>query len=249
MGEPNKRSKLDLKQAYEKLKEAHGEIVEAYEDMFLRLAIASEYKDPGIGGHIRRVSDYSTAIARSLGLPEEEVLILRYASMMHDIGKVGIPDRILGKETALTPEERKEMETHAVIGNRIFEGSGSAIVKAAAEIALSHHEKYNGTGYPKGLKGEVIPLYGRIVAVADYFDAFVSKRCYKLAQSFDSGVIEIERNAGIFFDPRVVIAFIKIRNTIKEILSASGAIEDFAQKGVSDPFLKIGGAYVDNKGI
>jgi len=231
MGEANRKSKPDLKQAYEKLKEAHGEIVEAYEDMFLRLAIASEYKDPGIGGHIRRVSDYSTAIARSMGLPEGEVLILRYASMMHDIGKVGIPDRILEKETALTQEERKEMETHTVIGKSIFEGSGSPMIKAAAEIAFCHHEKYDGTGYPKGLKGEAIPLYGRIVAVADHFDAFVSKRIYKSAHSFDEGIMEIEQNADIFFDPQVVIAFIKVKNTIKEILSASGVIEDFAKNG------------------
>jgi len=231
MNKDAKRSQSDLKQAYEKLREAHGEIVEAYEDMFLRLAIASEYKDPGIGGHIRRVSDYSTAIARSMGLPESEVLIIRYASMMHDIGKVGIPDRILGKNAALTPDERKEMNNHTIIGNRIFEGSGSPMIKAAAEIAISHHEKYDGTGYPKGLKGREIPLYGRIVAVADHFDAFVSKRIYKIAQSFDVGVTEIERNANIFFDPQVVIAFIKIKNVIKEILDASLSVEDFASKG------------------
>jgi len=231
MGEANRRSKPDLKHAYEKLKEAHGEIVEAYEDMFLRLAITAEYKDPGIGGHIRRVSDYSTAIARSMRLPESEVLILRYASMMHDIGKVGIPDRILEKITAFTPEERKEMEKHTAIGSSIFEGSASPMIKAAADIALSHHEKYDGTGYPKGLKGEDIPLYGRIVAVADHFDAFVSERCYKVAQSFDAGLTEIERNAGIFFDPQVVIAFLKIRDTIKEILAASGVIENFAKNG------------------
>lgn len=229
MNQKAKKSQPNLKQAYEKLKEAHGEIVEAYEDMFLRLAMTSEYKDPGIGGHIRRVSDYSTAIAKSMGLPADEILIIRYASMMHDIGKVGIPDRILGKNTALTSEERKEMERHAVIGSKIFEGSGSPMVKAAALIALSHHEKYDGTGYPKGLKGKDIPLYGRIVAVADHFDAFVSERRYKISQSFDAGVTEIERNANIFFDPRVVIAFIKIRGIIKEILDANTVIEDFTK--------------------
>ena len=229
MGKEVKRSQLSLKQAYEKLKDAHGEIVEAYEDMFVRLAVTSEYKDPGIGGHVRRVSDYSTAIARSMGLSADEVLIIRYASMMHDIGKVGIPDRILEKNTALTAEERKEIETHTVIGNRIFEGSGSSMVKAAAEIALSHHEKYDGTGYPRGLKGKDIPLYGRIVAVADYFDAFVSERRYKIAQSFDTGIAEIEHRANTFFDPEVVIAFIKIRDIIKEILNANAIITDFAR--------------------
>ena len=231
MGKEVKRSQLSLKQAYEKLKDAHGEIVEAYEDMFVRLAVTSEYKDPGIGGHVRRVSDYSTAIARSMGLPADEILIIRYASMMHDIGKVGIPDRILEKNTGLTFEERKEIEKHTVIGNRIFEGSGSSMVKAAAEIAFSHHEKYDGTGYPKGLKGKEIPLYGRIVSVADYFDAFVSERHYKKAQSFDDALLDIDKKAGSSFDPKIVSAFLKVKGTIKQILIANNAITDFVKNG------------------
>jgi putative two-component system response regulator len=219
----------DLKKAYEKLKASHGEIKEAYEDMFVRLAITAEYRDPGIGGHVRRVSDYSTAIAKSLGLPPAEILIIRYASMMHDMGKIGIPDRIIDKDTALTAAEHKEIKKHTLIGNRIFEGSKFPLVKASAQITLSHHEKYDGTGYPRGLKGKEIPVYGRIVAVADYFDAFVSERRYKSAQTFDAGVREIESKANTFFDPQVVIAFLKIRDTIKEILAANIAIEDFVR--------------------
>lgn len=221
-----------LKQAYDKLEEAHREIKEAYEDMLIRLAIAAEFKEPGIGGHIRRVSDYSTAIARSMGLPEEEVLIIRYASMMHDIGKIGIPDIILEKKSALTPDEYTGIKMHTTIGSKIFEGSKLPLVKAAAEIALTHHEKYDGTGYPRGLKGEDIPLYGRIVALADYFDAFVSERCYKKAQGFDDALHDIEKKADKSFDPQVVIAFFKVRNTIKEIFDANTAIEDFVKKAV-----------------
>ena len=226
-----KKRQADIKRAYEKLKDAHGQIKEAYEDMFVRLAITAEYKDPGAGAHIRRVSDYSTAIARSLGLPGNEISVLRYASMMHDMGKIGIPDSILDKKASLTPEERKEMNLHTIIGNKIFDGSEFPIVKASAQIALTHHEKYDGTGYPKGLKGEEIPLYGRIVAVADHFDAFASERCYKSAHSFDEAISEIERGANTFFDPQVVIAFLKIRGTIREILDANAAIEDFVKMG------------------
>jgi putative two-component system response regulator len=228
------RCQAGLKKAYEKLKASHGEIKEAYQDMFVRLAITAEYRDPGIGGHVRRVSDYSSAIARSMGLSPEEILTIRYASMMHDMGKIGIPDRIIDKVTALTPAEHKEMNKHTLIGNRIFEGSKFPLVKASAQITLAHHEKYDGTGYPKGLKGKEIPLYGRIVSVADYFDAFVSERRYKTAQTFDAGIREIESKAGTFFDPEVVIAFLKVRDTIKEILNANIAIDDFVKSNARE---------------
>jgi putative two-component system response regulator len=224
-----KKKSQNLKRAYEKLKEASGRIMEAYEEMFIRLAITAEYKDPGAGGHIRRVSDYSTAIARSMGLPEEEVLIIRYGSMMHDMGKIGIREGILDKDTALTAEERKEVERHAVIGSRIFEGSPFPLVKASSEIALTHHEKYDGTGYPNGLRGEDIPLYGRIVAVADNFDALVSERRYKSAFKVDDAIQRIEREAGTFFDPQVVIAFIKARDAIRKILEANAVIDEFVK--------------------
>jgi len=209
------------------------QVREAYEDMLVRIAITAEYKDPGAGGHISRVSDYSTAIARALGMPEEEIEVLRYASMMHDIGKIGIPDIILEKSTALTPEERKRMEEHAVIGGRIFGGSASPIVMASAQIALTHHEKYDGTGYPKGLKGEDIPLYGRIVSIADYFDAFVSERRYKKAWSFDDALLDIEKKAGSSFDPAIVSAFMDVKKILKQILDANNAINDFVKNGKS----------------
>lgn len=210
-----------------------AQVREAYEDMLVRIAITAEYKDPGAGGHISRVSDYSTAIARSLGMTGEEIDVLRYASMMHDIGKIGIPDVILEKTTGLTPEERKKMEKHTLIGGRIFGGSASPIVMASAQIALTHHEKYDGTGYPEGLKGEEIPLYGRIVSVADYFDAFVSERRYKKAWSFDDALLDIDKKAGSSFDPEIVSAFMNVKETIRQILAANNEITDFIKNGKS----------------
>lgn len=206
-----------------------AQVREAYEDMLVRLAVTAEYKDPGAGGHIRRVSDYSTAIAKELGLPEEDIEVLRYASMMHDIGKIGIPDSILEKSTSLTADERKKIEEHTIIGSRIFAGSASPIVMASSQVALTHHEKYDGTGYPKNLKGEDIPIYGRIVSVADYFDAFVSERRYKKAWDFGDAMFDIEKKSGNSFDPKVVAAFIRIKDTIKGILSANNTISDFVK--------------------
>jgi putative two-component system response regulator len=209
-----------------------AQVREAYEDMLMRLAITAEYKDPGAGGHIRRVSEYSIAIARALGLPEEEIDVLRYASMMHDIGKIGIPNAILDKNGALTAGERKEIEEHTIIGSRIFANSSSPIVTASGEIALTHHEKYDGSGYPRGLKGEAIPLYGRIVSIADYFDAFVSERSYKKAWDFDDAMRDIESKSGTFFDPKLVKAMISIKDSVKNILAANNAIADFAKNDI-----------------
>jgi putative two-component system response regulator len=206
-----------------------AQVKEAYEDMLVRLAITAEYKDPGIGGHIRRVSDYSVAIAKAARLPEDEIDILRYASMMHDIGKMGINNSILDKNGSLTTLERKTMEEHTLIGSRIFAGSTSPIVIASGVIALTHHEKYDGSGYPRGLKGEEIPLYGRIVSIADYFDAFVSERSYKKAWGVEEAFKDIESKSGTAFDPGLVNAMMGIKNTIKDILAANNTIADFVR--------------------
>ena len=214
----------------DKITKVDERVKEAYEATFIKLTIAAEYKDHCTGAHIRRVSDYSTAIAKALGLPEEEVQTLRYASMMHDIGKIGIPERILRKKSALTAAESKKMREHALIGSKIASGTESALAKAAGEIALTHHEKFDGSGYPNGLKRNKIPLYGRIVALADYFDAVVSKRKYKNAQNFDKVIVAIEEKSGTFFDPKIVDAFLKVKGTIKEILNANLAIEKFAKE-------------------
>lgn len=225
----NKEKKAsDLKQAYASLKACRTDIKEVHEDMLIRLAIAAEYKEPGIGSHIMRVSDYSTVIARSLGLPDNEIEVIRYASMMHDIGKIGIRDRILGKKTGLTSGEHKEIQRHALIGGKIFAGSKYPLVKAAGEIALTHHEKYDGTGYPRGLKGKEIPLYGRIVALADSLDAIISKRSYKPSHTLEEAVKAIKQETNTFFDPKIVMAFLKAKDKIKETLRASKTVDDFA---------------------
>jgi putative two-component system response regulator len=146
---------------------------------------------------------------------------------MHDIGKIAIPDHILQKPGKLTPEEWKVMKQHTVIGARIFQNSSSPILKAASEIALTHHERFDGTGYPGGLKGEDIPLFGRIVALVDVFDAIVSKRCYKPASSFDEAMDYIHSLSGTHLDPKLERVFIGIREKIRKIHDANETIQHF----------------------
>ncbi|MFC6050232.1 HD-GYP domain-containing protein, partial [Methylobacterium hispanicum] len=147
-------------------------------------------------------------IADALGMPAAERRQLCLAATMHDVGKIGVPDAILLKPGALTPEERREMERHAERGWRILGGSASPVMRLAAEIALSHHERWDGTGYPHGLAGEAIPLSGRIVAVADVFDALTTERPYKQAWRAERAKAYLVENAGTHFEPRVVEAFL-----------------------------------------
>jgi len=181
-----------LKKAYESLEEVHKEIRESQIELILNLAIAAEYKDPDTGNHILRISDYSTELGRSVGLSGEDLELIRYASPMHDIGKIGIPDRILQKPSKLDPDEWDIMKQHTVIGWRMFHNSSSPLLKAVAQIAVSHHERFDGTGYPHGTKGNDIPVFGRIIAIVDIFDALVSKRCYKDQWSFENAVAHIK---------------------------------------------------------
>ena len=234
-GPRREESRLDidlekLKKAYEDLEEAHRQIRESHIEMILNLAIAAEYKDPDTGNHILRISDYATEVARALGLPEEEIEILRYSSPMHDIGKIGIPDRILQKPGKLNPEEWEIMKQHTVIGARMFQSSKSPLLKAAANIAVSHHERFDGTGYPHGLKGKDIPLFGRIVAMVDVFDAVVSKRCYKSASSFQEGMNYIKELAGTHLDPDLVETFVKLEGKIHDIYDANTTIQQFVNE-------------------
>lgn len=227
---PPQRLDIDLeklKKAYEDLEEAHRQIRESHMEMILNLAIAAEYKDPDTGSHILRISDYAAEVARALGLPNEEVEILRYASPMHDIGKLGIPDKILQKPGRLDPDEWEIMKQHPLIGARIFQNSKSPLLKAASQIALSHHEQYDGSGYPYGLKGEEIPLYGRIVTMVDIFDAIVSKRCYKSAASFREGMDYVKKLAGTHLDPKLVDVFVGIEDRIRTLYEANTSIQQF----------------------
>ena len=221
---------LKLEAAYKELAEGHRQTKESHIEMIFNLAIAAEYKDPDTGNHILRISDYSTQIGLALGCTKEEVEHLRYASPMHDIGKIAIPDKILQKPAKLTAEEWEVMKQHTTIGARMFRSSKSQLLRAAADIALSHHEKYDGSGYPNGLRGKGIPLFGRIVALADVFDAVVSKRCYKEATDFGEAMSYVQSLSGNHLDPEIVRAFFKVEKNIRKIYDANLSIQEYIEE-------------------
>lgn len=186
-------------------------------DTIRRLSMAAEYKDRETGAHILRMSHYSAAIARRIGMDGEAVASILAASPMHDIGKIGIPDHILMKPGRLTPEEWVIMKQHTAIGARILGQSDKDFIKLSADIALTHHEKWDGSGYPNGLKGDRIPLAGRIIAVADVFDALTSRRPYKDPFPVEKSLDMIRAERGRHFDPEVLDAFLGIREEILAI--------------------------------
>ena len=204
----------------------NAELTDAREELPRRLARVVEYRDDDTGGHVERMAGYAALVARSLGLSPAECRRIRLASTMHDIGKVAVPDAVLLKPGRLTPEERAVMETHAQAGHDMLTGSGSELLDLAATIALTHHEHYDGNGYPNGLIGEDIPLAGRIVAVADVFDAITSKRVYKDAESVDTAAAIIRDGAGTQFDPVVVEAFGRALDAIVLAKGDAGAVAE-----------------------
>jgi putative two-component system response regulator len=175
-----------------------------------RLAMAAEYRDDDTGQHTRRVGRASALIGRALGLGSDEVAGLRMAAPLHDVGKIGIPDSILLSSTRLSPEDFETMKTHCTIGADLLASPDVPLLALAAEIAASHHERWDGAGYPHGLSTEDIPLCGRIVAVADTFDALTHARPYKSAWSTEAALDEVARLSGLAFDPAVVEAFEKV---------------------------------------
>jgi len=189
-----------------RVRERTRELEDAYFEMVERLAAAAEFRDDDTGEHARRVGELSAVLARNLGLVADEVELIRRAAPLHDVGKIGIPDHILLKPGTLIPEEFELMKTHVKVGAGILSDGKSSLLRLAEEIALTHHERWNGTGYPVGLKGKAIPLSGRIVAVADVFDAIISPRPYRKARSIEEAIEVIENGAGTQFDPRVVDA-------------------------------------------
>ena len=186
------------------LREAHDQLQESQLDVVWRLGRAAEYRDNETGLHIIRMSQIAAVLGRAYGMAEEVADLLQVASPMHDIGKLGIPDRVMLKPGKLDEEEWKVMQTHAQIGADILAGGSSELMKMAHKIALTHHEKWDGSGYPNGLKGEDIPLEGRICAVADVFDALTSERPYKKAWSIDETMNFIQSESGKHFEPRLV---------------------------------------------
>ncbi|MCP4295047.1 MAG: HD domain-containing protein, partial [Proteobacteria bacterium] len=186
-----------------------------------RLGLAAEYRDNETGAHIVRMSHYSMEIGKMMGLNDKETDLILHSAPMHDIGKIGIPDNILLKPAKLTFEEFDIMKQHAVIGTGILSGAGSELLQAAGNIALTHHEKWDGTGYPNGLKGLDIPLHGRITACADVFDALTSKRPYKTPWTIDKAVDFVSEMSGKHFDPAVVDAMMRSLPAMLKIKEAN----------------------------
>jgi putative two-component system response regulator len=218
----------ELKLAYEKVKAASLETI-------YRLSMASEYKDHETGAHIKRMSRYCAAIARRMGMDENTVETILYAAPMHDLGKIGIPDAILLKPTKLDSVEWEIMKLHTVIGAKILNGSEAAFISLGETIALYHHEKWDGSGYPNRLEGIEIPIAGRIAAIADVFDALTSKRPYKEAFSVSKALAIIREGRGSHFDPDVADAFFAIQD---EILSIREQHDDDNQQAFAMPELK-----------
>lgn len=209
----------------EKVRERTKELRETQLEIIRRLGRAAEYRDNETGLHVIRMSQFCARLAKAAGLNEEECELLLYASPMHDIGKIGIPDRILLKKEALNATEWTIMRTHTTIGADLLSGHNSELMQMAAQLALCHHEKWDGSGYPRNLKGEEIPLVARIIALCDVFDALTSTRPYKFAWSVEDAVAEIEQGSGTHFDPHLVELF---KSILPEILEIKAHYEDAA---------------------
>ncbi|CAN7580945.1 response regulator [Pseudoduganella sp. LjRoot289] len=194
----------------DELKETRLQIVQ-------RLGLAAEYKDNETGLHVIRMSHYARVLGQAAGLGEAATEDLLHAAPMHDVGKIGIPDRILQKPGALDKDEWKIMQSHATIGADIIGEHGHGMLALARNIALTHHEKWDGSGYPQGLAGEDIPLEGRIVAIADVFDALTSARPYKAAWPVEDAVQYLRQQRGLHFDPELVDLFLARLPAIVEI--------------------------------
>ncbi len=205
--------------------ELRHEIDRANLDVIFRLATAAEFRDGETGGHIQRVSLYAETVASKMGVGRDVARRLLFAAPMHDVGKLGVPDAILLKPGPLTDEERAQMQRHTLMGAQVLAESTNPILAMGREIALSHHERWDGTGYPHGLAGESIPLSARIVAVGDVFDALTSRRVYKRAMDLDEAMGLIEAAIGTHFDPNVGRAFLDASSTIASIRGAYAELD------------------------
>jgi putative two-component system response regulator len=213
----------DINTTISELKAAHEELQDAFLDTIHRLALAAEYKDEETGNHIVRMSRYSAFIAERLALSKKEVQNILYASPLHDLGKIGIPDSIFLKPGRLTDEEFAIMKTHTIIGANILAYSDAEVLQVAEQIAISHHEKWNGRGYPQGLSAQKIPMLARIVGLADVFDALTSKRPYKEPYPIEVAVNIIKKERGQSLDPDIVDAFL---DCVDEIVAIKEEVDE-----------------------
>ena len=210
----------------EEVRKATAQAVQREHETVIRLSRAAEYRDPETGAHILRMAHYSHLIARALGLSQAQQELILVAAPLHDIGKVGVADAILLKPGRLTPDEFEVMKQHTVYGYEILRDSTSEILQAGASIALGHHEKFDGNGYPNRLRGEEIPIFSRIVAVADVFDALTSARPYKPAWTLEDASQWIRSQSGSHFDPACVAVFFEHWDEVLGIRERFGDSED-----------------------
>lgn len=207
----------DLGRMYQERNEALQEVARAHHEALFRLSVAAEYKDDDTGVHIVRIGFLAGKMANLLALPPEYALLLRQAAPMHDIGKIGIPDNVLKKPGALTPEERVIMNQHPKIGADILGQSRIKLFQMAAEISLTHHERWDGQGYPNRMSGKEIPLSGRIVSIVDFYDALTMDRVYRPAFSHEKALEMLQAERGKAFDPDIVDCFLKHRDEILDL--------------------------------
>jgi two-component system response regulator RpfG len=201
----------------QEIRKTTQELHDREQETLIRLAKAGEYRDEETGNHILRISRYSLLIAKKLGLSQERCDLIAQSAPMHDIGKIGIPDAILLKPGKLTQDEFKIMQQHTLLGYEILKNSLSKYIQTGAIIALNHHERFNGEGYPNNLNGDKIPLEARIVAVADVFDALVSDRPYKKSWPIDKAIDYISQERGCHFDPDCIDAFLSEMGEVENI--------------------------------
>jgi len=213
------RRTKDLRHALEEVTRAQREIQAGHLDTIRRLTLAAEYKDHDTAGHIERIGRYSQVVGTAIHLQPGTVDLLLHATPMHDVGKLGIPDSILLKPGPLDEEERRIMNTHTTIGGQILSGSTSPVIQMGERVALTHHERWDGSGYPEGLSGEDIPIEARICSVVDFFDALTMDRPYRKAVPNDEVVDMITSSSGSSFDPAIVDIFVQVRDELETIQS------------------------------
>jgi len=198
----------DLGRMYHERNEALREVTRAHHEVLLRLALAADFRDDDTGVHMVRIGYLAERLALALGQPAAFATMLRRAAPMHDVGKIGVTDAVLKKPGGYTLQERQQMNRHAEMGADILGRSRVPLFQLAAEVALTHHERWDGGGYPRGLTGEAIPLSGRIVAVVDFFDALTMDRCYRKAFADDVALAMLFEQRGVAFDPLIVDCFV-----------------------------------------